>query len=501
MAARLAVVFGCLLGVARADALPGRDDLRWLERLTFGIDTATVERFRTLGRERFLEEQLAGRDDALPPAVQAQVQALEIVREPRERLLAELAAELDRVKALPDGPDKQAARKALNRHAARLADEAARLEILRALYSPAQLREVMTWFWLNHFSVHQEKERVRWFVGDYVERAIRPHALGKFRDLVMATLTHPAMLQYLDNARNAKDKRNENYARELMELHTLGVDAGYTQQDVQELARVLTGVGVHLDGEPRLPKRRDRQALYRLDGAFEFAPGRHDFGDKTLLGHTLHGSGLAEVEHAVDVLIAQPACGRFISRKLATYFVGDEPSAELVAEMAETFRNTDGDIAAVLRTLFESPQLAKSLGRKFKDPVQFVFSALRLAYDGRPIASTRPILGWLADLGEAPFQRVTPDGYPLVESAWAGSGQLAKRFEVARAIGSGPAGLFDPEEAGTPELTGFPRLASRLFFDAVEPLLSDATRAALDRARSQAEWNTFLLASPDFNRR
>ena len=166
-----------------------------------------------------------------------------------------------------------------------------RSEILHALYSPAQLQEQLTWFWLDHFSVFQYKANDAWLVGDYADHAIRPHALGHFRDLVMATLTHPAMLQYLDNAQNANGHINENYARELMELHTLGVGSGYTQQDIQELARVLTGVGVNASGnEPKL--KPEWQQLYRHDGAFEFNPARHDFGGKTLLAKAHPGQWL-----------------------------------------------------------------------------------------------------------------------------------------------------------------------------------------------------------------
>ena len=157
---------------------------------------------------------------------------------------AEVSAEYKRINAMADGADKEQARKTLNDAGNKLAYQAIREELLRAVYSPSQLQEQMVWFWLNHFSVHQYKANLRWLVGDYADRAIRPHALGHFKDLVLATLEHPAMLQYLDNSQNAVGHINENYARELMELHTLGVNAGYTQQDVQQLARVLTGVGI-----------------------------------------------------------------------------------------------------------------------------------------------------------------------------------------------------------------------------------------------------------------
>jgi uncharacterized protein (DUF1800 family) len=368
------------------------------------------------------------------------------------------------------------------------------------LYSPAQLQEQLNWFWLNHFSVFQYKGNDPWLVGDYAEHAIRPHSLGHFRDLVLATLQHPAMLQYLDNAQNAAGHINENYARELMELHTLGVGSGYTQQDIQELARVLTGVGVNMSGnEPRLEPEWMR--LYRHQGAFEFNPARHDFGAKTLLGQHIEGGGFSEVEQAVDLLVSQPACAQFVSRKLAVYFVADDPPRSLTDRMAKTFQQTHGDIAEVLDTLFESREFQASLGGKFKDPMHYVISTIRLAYDGKPVINTHPVVNWLNALGEPLFGRQTPDGYPLTQSGWASSGQMSRRFEIARTISSGNGGLFEPEDGSPPTTTGFPQLSGRLYFTAVEPFLSAPARTALDRASSQLEWNTFLLASPDFNYR
>jgi uncharacterized protein (DUF1800 family) len=398
---------------------------------------------------------------------------------------------------MEDGSDKEQARKAINEQGSRLAYEASREELLRAVYSPAQLQEQVVWFWLNHFSVHQNKAELRWLVGDYADRAIRPHALGHFKDLVLATLEHPAMLQYLDNRRNAVGHLNENYARELMELHTLGVDGGYTQEDVQQLARVLTGVGVSAADPPKL--KAGWQSLYRREGAFEFNPARHDFGDKRLLGHPIKGRGFAEVDEAVSLIVRQPACAHFISLELARYFVADDPPAALVDRMARTFMRTDGDIADVLREMFLAPELDTALGGKFKDPMRFVVSSVRFAYGGRSISNARPMLNWLSGLGEAPFGRPTPDGYPMAESAWASSGQMSRRFEIARAIGSGNAALFAPEDGGSAAGGGFPQLSNRLYYEAIEPFLGARTRDALARAASQQEWNTFLLASPDFN--
>ena len=219
------------------------------------------------------------------------------------------------------------------------------------MYSPAQLKEQMTWFWLNHFNVFRYKANLRWSVADFEERAIRPNALGNFRDLLRATLKHPAMLVYLDNAQSAVNKINENYAREILELHTMGVNGGYSQSDVQELARILTGVGVNYGATPTRVKPEWQSLLVR-DGAFEFNPARHDFGDKIFLGQTIAGKGFSEVEQALDLIVRSPATAQFVSRELAIRFVADEPSSELVVRMAYAFTKTGGDIPSVLRVMF-----------------------------------------------------------------------------------------------------------------------------------------------------
>lgn len=486
------------------------EDAVWLQRVTFGLDSRTVANYRQLGRERYLDAQLhPRRNDSLPPAVASQVEVLESAQIDPARALEELQQRHRAIQAMGDDGQKEEARKALNEEGNARAYQAIRLQLLRAIYSPAQLREQMVWFWLNHFSVHEYKADLRWLVGDYEEKAVRPHALGHFRELVLATLEHPAMLEYLDNRQNAVGHLNENYARELMELHTLGVDGGYSQQDVQQLARVLTGVGINARAAPRL--RRERQRLYVRRGAFEFNPARHDFGPKVLLGQRVGGEGFGEVEHAVTILVRSPACARFISRELATYFAGDSPPAELIDAMAATFHRTDGDIAATLRTLFMSPQLTTLPAPKFKDPTRYVLSAVRLAYDGRTISNTRPLLNWLTALGEPPYGRVTPDGYPLTGPSWESPGQMSRRFEIARAIGGGNVHLFDAE--GDPTAPGrapttaaapssefrFPQLSNPLYNEAIEPFLAAGTRAALEQAGSPQEWNAFLLSSPEMN--
>lgn len=494
-ARKLGWMLAGLIGCCTAGAsTPPREDVAWLNRITYGVSGTTAARFHAEGQRRFLQEQLTA-PATLPPAIAQQIDSLEISHVDGATLLREVANEQKRIASLPDG---EAARKALNDRGNALATEAARREILRAIYSSSQLQEQLTWFWLNHFSVHQAKANGRWLVADYTERAIRPHALGHFADLVMATLQHPAMLQYLDNAQNANGHLNENYARELLELHTLGVGSGYTQQDVQELARILTGVGVNPTGDtPKLKK--EWESLYLRDGAFEFNPARHDFGDKMLLGQPVTGAGFDEVKRAVDLIVSQPACARFVSRRLAMYFVADDPPQHLVDQMSRTFTKTRGDIRAVLETMLGSKDFTHALGTKFRDPMQYVIASVRLAYDDKPIENVRPILNWLNALGEPLYGRATPDGYPLSASAWTSSGQMSRRFEIARAIGSGNAGLFQPDDGAVAQHTGFPQLTTRLYYDSIEPQLAADTRAALEKASSQAEWNTFLLSSPDLN--
>jgi uncharacterized protein (DUF1800 family) len=472
-------------------------DARWLERVTFGLDSATLAQYRRLGRSRFLEQQLADAD-APPTAAAPQPSDAHVPGETAPlAVLAALQQRRRTLNALPDGPDKEQARRALNDEGNQAAYRAVRLQLTRSLYSPQQLREQMVWFWLNHFSVYQYKADVRWLLSDYQESAIRPHALGHFRELVLATLEHPAMLQYLDNSQNAVGHVNENYARELMELHTLGVNGGYSQQDVQQLAHILTGAGINAGPAPRL--RPEWQALYVRRGAFEFNPARHDFAPKRLLGQRISGSGLQEIEQAVTLLVRQPACARYITGQLAAYFLGDSPPPRLLQAMSATFQRSDGDIAATLRTLFESPEFSAPQSNRFKDPVHYVLSAVRVAYDGRTVSNPRPLLDWLNALGEAPFNRQTPDGYPLSASSWQSPGQMSRRFEIARAIGSGNGHLFDADAGASAAAPGFPQLSNRLYYEAIEPFLAANTRSALAKAATPQEWNTFLLASPELN--
>lgn len=491
-----------------------RGELRWLGRVSFGVDSALVDSYRRLGREKFLDAQLhPPRED--PADLNTAIAALDIERTSAETRVKAVRQEQQRINGLPSEDEKQKARMALNQAGNQAVYETTRRHLMRAIASPWQLREQMTWFWMNHFSVFSGKGNVRYTLAEYEEQAVRPNALGHFRDLVMATATSPAMLEYLDNAQSAANKINENYARELMELHTLGVSGGpsgsrYTQQDVQELARVLTGLGIA--GTPEPPRLGPQLApLYVRRGLFEFNPARHDHNAKTVLGETISGKGMDEVEAAITLLCRQPATARFISAKLATYFVADTPPPALVERMARAFEKTDGDIAAVLKVMFldkaflaalsagsDGRRPSDSNAQKLKDPMAFVVSSVRLAYEGKALTNYHPLVGWLTQLGEPLYGRVTPDGYALSDAAWTSSGQLVRRFEIARAIGSGNAGLFNNEDNTPGPASGFPMLSSRFYYDTIEPALGAPTRTALGKTNSQQEWNTILLASPDW---
>jgi uncharacterized protein (DUF1800 family) len=473
-----------------------------LDRLTWGINASSAAHLQAIGAERWLAEQLHPvADGALPEAAAAQIEAMLDVHKFPFDIAVAFEAQGKAANQIVDPDQKKAAQQAYQQAMNDRARQAAARSIFRALYGPDQLRERMSWFWFNHFNVHQYKANIRLLVGDYETSAIRGHALGKFRDLLAATLHHPAMLRYLDNADNAAGHVNENYAREIMELHTMGVGSGYAQSDVEALARILTGVGIDL--KPDDPKLKpELQSQLVREGAFEFNPARHDYGDKILLGHEIKGSGLAEVDQAIDILARHPATATHLCRQIATYFVSENPPEALVQRMAQTFKASDGDIAAVLSTMVHGPEFTASLksGTKFKDPVQYVFSAVRLAYDDKVIRNTQPIQNWLNRLGEGLFNHETPDGYALTAASWNGPGQMTLRFEIARQIGSGSSGLFKPEGPNAVDQPAFPLIQNSLYFNGLRQTLGATTLAALDQAISPQDWNTLFLSSPEFMR-
>jgi uncharacterized protein (DUF1800 family) len=467
-----------------------------VDRITWGRTSATVDDAQRLGTDRWLKSQLHPSGLAiLPAAVQAQIDSLPITAEPMERLAVVMDAQSRAANQIKEPAARQVAQQDYQRAMNTLKRQATARSLLRDLYSPNQLQEQMTWFWLNHFNVQADKRDIRTMIANYEDKAIRPNALGRFRDLIGAAAVHPAMLRYLDNDQNAVGRLNENYAREIMELHTLGVGSGYSQKDVEEMTRILTGVGVSLAAEtPKL--KPEQQSSYVRRGLLEFNPAKHDFGDKVLLGQKIAGSGLGELDQALDILAWSPATARHISTKLAQFFVGQAPP-KLVDRMSTTFLRSDGDITDVLETLFRSQEFRDSLGKKVKDPVHFAISAVRLAYDGRTIANPAPLDNWLSKMGQGLYGHETPDGYPLDDTAWTGPGQLTTLFEVARQIGTTSSGLFKAEGANT-ETPAFPQLQNALYYSSTQATLSPETKAALLQAKYAGEWNTFFLSSPEF---
>jgi len=502
-----ALLAGCAtpgLFSSRSSSSPDAADLGGLalvNRVTWGVDSAAVAALRRMPRRDYLESQLyPAPDAALPPAAQAQIDALPLLQKQMDAWVQETEQRRRDAQGIVDDEAKKTAQQTYQQDMNRLARDAASRMLLRALYSPNQLQEQMTWFWFNHFNVHQYKSNLRAMVGDYEDR-LRPLALGRFRDLLIASATHAAMIRYLDNEQNAANRINENYAREVMELHTLGVDGGYSQKDVQELARVLTGLGINFGERPAPNLRPDLQPRYRRQGATEFNPQRHDFGDKMLLGERVAGRGWDEIMDQLTRLARHPATARHIAAKLAVYFVSDTPEPALVDRMARAFTASDGDIALTLKAMFNAPEFDTTLSRKFKDPMHYVVSAVRLAYDGKTIVNTAPMLGWLNRMGQGLYNRQTPDGYPLDAGAWSSSGQMGTRFEIARAIGGGSAGLFRTEGPTPVDRPAFPQLSNALYHGALNASLGERTRTALDGATSPQEWNVLLLSSPEFQYR
>jgi uncharacterized protein (DUF1800 family) len=499
-------ILGPILGQP-ASALPA-DDLLLVNRLSWG-ETAQGDTLGGQSAATWLAGQLRpAADDGLPAPVAAQIDAMEISQKTPSQLNDEVRGLREIANHEKGTPDGDAARKAYQQKLGELMRQAQTRSLLRDLYSRNQLKEQLTWFWFNHFNVHAQKGEIRALVADY-EDQIRTHSLGKFRDLLLATVVHPAMLQYLDNAQNAAGHINENYAREIMELHTLGVGSGYSQQDVQELARILTGLTVNLSG--KLPGgwwRGDFRSDFPDDNRHipltVFNPQKHDFGEKHFLGTTIEGTGINEIATAIAILSVEPPTAHYVSTQLAQYFCCDQPSDALVHAMTATWRKSDGDISAVLQTLFTSQEFANSLGKKFKDPVHYAVSAVRATYGSQTITSAQPMLNWLNRMGEPLYGHETPDGYALTTAGWSGPGEMETRFEIAQQIGAGARNLFKPDDAppnAPPPPAPPPALQQTAYYTALTPALSQNTAAAIAKGQNQVDRNMLFLSSPEFMRR
>jgi uncharacterized protein (DUF1800 family) len=425
----LTSIFAC--ATYAADAAPPSDAqiLHFLNRISFGPAPGDMDNVRRLGISNYLEQQLHPQSFQQPVELADRLQQLSSLNVSSAELMDEL--EVPGKKQLGLSQDQL---KEIRQRSFIPVQELTDAKILRAVMSPAQLQEVMTDFWFNHFNVFAPKGLVKYTLSSYERDAIRPYALGKFRDLLMATAHHPAMLFYLDNwlntdpnsliARGKKIGINENYGREVMELHTLGVNGGYTQQDVTTLAHILTGWG--------LGEGKDVDAK----SEFYFEPRRHDFSNQTFLGTPVAGGGTEEIEGVLDMLARHPSTAKHIAFQLAQYFVADEPPQSLVDKLTATYGATDGDISEMLRVIFRSPEFwnPQYYKAKFKPPFRYIISALRTTGSVPPAPATRLLHPELKNMGEQLYYCLTPNGYSNTNDQWLNSDALLKRIDFAKKL-------------------------------------------------------------------
>jgi len=529
--------------------------LHVLNRLTFGPRPGDLERVREQGLEAWIDAQLDGERIA-ETALETRLADLRTLRYSTAELFKkyevprEVKREaLERIQAQGESPEDVSPemRRQLYRELRdkvphmegpprRVVEELQAAKILRAVYAERQLEEVLVDFWMNHFNVYALKGPVKFLLPEY-ERTIRSHALGRFEDLLRATAESPAMLFYLDNwlsvdpeaaertkARHEQRMRgglfgrrgrrwrgdpeadavrrealarrsglNENYARELLELHTLGVEGGYTQEDVREVARVFTGWTI--------------RGLREREPEFAFDARIHDSGDKRVLGRRVAGGGAEEGRSVLHQLATHPATARFVSSKLARRLVADDPPTALVERTAGVFLDTGGDIREVVRAIVTAPEFRapETRGVKIKTPFEFVASALRAS--GADVEDTRELHRRLAEMGMPLYLQQPPTGYKDTADAWVSTSGLLARLNFAldlaagrlRGVRGGPALGLDLDRLEGEELTG--ALAAKL----VPAGLSETTRATLDgeaaSGRDAPRVAGLILGSPEFQRR
>jgi uncharacterized protein (DUF1800 family) len=453
-----------------------------LNRLGYGPRPGDVEKVRAMGLDKWIDAQL--HPERVPdPALATRLASLRTIRLSTADLLErydipreakrEIQARRAEMENASEDEVRDARRDLMQKYRGQMdgtprdvVQELQAAKILRAVYSERQLDEVLVDFWMNHFNVFAGKGPVKFMVGEYERDVVRPHAWGRFEDLLKATAESPAMLFYLDNwlsadpnaapmrarfrqrqAQGQGRKRglNENYAREIMELHTLGVDGGYTQKDVTEVARGFTGWTM----------RNPRQG----DPRFFFDERIHDRGEKVVLGHRIKGGGKSEGDEIIHLLAVHPATARFISYKLARRFVADEPPKALVDRAADTFRGTRGDIRAVVKTIVTSPEFASPAARaaKIKTPLEFVVSAVRAS--GADVDDARALAQRLASMGMPLYQQQPPTGYKDTADAWVSTSGLLARLNLAldlaggnvRGVSIDPARAVPAQKLGSPE--------------------------------------------------
>jgi uncharacterized protein (DUF1800 family) len=515
-----------------------------LQRATFGARPEEVSSLLRTGAREWLDRQLhperiddsalAGRLASFPAASMTVAQLYGEFPPPQ------IARRLAGVQ--PGDTSRAQPRKLPGRSPMRMAADVIGAKLQRAVYSERQLQEVMTDFWFNHFNVFFGKNLDRYLISDYERTAIRPHVFGKFEDMLVATAQHPAMLYYLDNwmsavvdtmspayqrMRSAKRKPgiNENYARELMELHTLGVDGGYTQQDVINVARAFTGWTIQ---QPRL--REMMQASMTGEPmslpedfagpTFVFRAGMHDRGQKVVLGQRINAGDMLDGMQVLHMLAHSPATAHHIAVKLVERFVSDDPQPALVDRIAKVFLDTDGDLREVTRALFSSREFndPRYYRAKVKTPFEVVVSALRATH--ADVGQSRMLLMTLRSLGELPYQQQFPTGYPAASAEWVNSGAMLNRMNFALALASG---TVDHVRIDTNSLIANAPITSKTQMSAsgniVAPLLNAlvpgaptnelretviADLRALDNATQEqrlARAAGLILGSPEFQRR
>lgn len=498
----LALLFLCLtlaagareplkLPYREAGLTPRQAALHLLNRLAYGPRPGQVDQVVEMGLEAWVEQQLTngGSDAALEERLQVtpgwfldNAQLRE--RYPNYNIIQDRAAEagLKKLEGTPTDAERKTYNEALNRFAAdngykfvrELFDETFAHKLLSAVYADNQLREVLTDFWFNHFNVANVGEDPRRWLVSYERDALRPFVLGRFQSMLEATAQHPAMLTYLNNNLSSANKNspttlnaqmdsleaeqagqykgkqpvkrgsgglNENYARELMELHTLGVDGGYSQADVVDVARALTGWTVY----PRAPnqaKLREQVAAgalgYVQEGDFLFRADQHDARAKIVLGRQFPGGGgVEEGRQILSMLAHHPSTARNVSRKLAARFVSDNPPAALVDRLAFKYLSTNGDLQALLQTIVESPEFwaPEARAAKLKSPFELAASCLRAA--DADVTSCQTVYGWLTRMGEPVYSCLVPTGFPDRAQAWLNSGTLLNRMNFALLVGQG----------------------------------------------------------------
>lgn len=449
-------------------------------RFGFGARPGDLQRIGGQGRD-FLRQQLR-----LPaPLLRGSLPA-------SHELLARVLAERVARRNAPDAEQPSAVELARTvrdiYRPAYLAEVAARARI--AISSPADFLERLVHFWSNHFAVSVDKIAVLGLAGAMERESIRPHVLGNFADMLLAVEQHPAMLLYLDNhlsigpesqmARIAGTRGrdlglNENLGREILELHTLGADGGYAQQDVQALAAIITGWSVG-GGPGRLSGGEP--------GTFLFRPAFHQPGPQLLLGRRYAEGGLEQGTSALRDLALHPRTAAHLARKLARHFVADDPSPDLVARLQKTYLDSSGDLPAIYGALVDSPEAWQPVLSKFKTPTDYIYStyrALQLPIGNRPVD-----LRAFEMLGQRPFQPGSPAGWPDRGADWDGSAALLKRLEWAQELG---------------QRLGSSRNAVQVAETSLGNALTAATRTAISRAQDATQALTLMLASPEFMRR